>query len=468
MIENTIQYLEKNNRTYWGLCSPVEKTQYQDLLKEMAEYIQDQSSSYTGVEEEWQTQVNRIKKEWDGYSSHGEFLGALTDLSYYLKEGHSMILPQMVLGNENGEGAPLIQFLEYRSTRIGASLVVGKNRELLVADVVEEGNIYHLSPGDHIFAVNGVPWELWRIPLEESGLPIIGSPGADPTARALKWQKSLMMNITLFQTFSVRKTDGSVELVRIDPSVQPVPIPSFPVSLPAFSTEIPSSHRALQAGILKDRNIAYIHIDYFDQEVPDWGGLKRWDPDKTSFSREFLRIIESVEDTEGLILDLRGHSGGLWQVSFAGLSRLVENPAQELFFRAYAYEAGDLVPAPLFEKPFEREEPDQVYPHPIVVLCDADTISGGDFFAAICAEYPRIRVMGEAHNGSFLGVEKPQGFHAGELWAYAFLPRYLWTGYHGSSLLRENFLDEQIFYDAKDLAEGQDTYLLRALEWIDS
>jgi len=467
MIEKTIAFLEENNRTYWGECSPEDQQQYQELLEKMARYIELQSSSYMGMEEEWAQHLARVKKESPFYTTRGEFNGALTDLAYYLKEGHSMVFPQTLLGNEYGEGAPLINFQESRYTRMGASLVVGEGNELLVSQIVEGKNLYHLSPGDRIVAVNGVPWEEWRIPLEESLLPVLGSPGGNPRARSIRWQKSLMMNITLFQDFTVEKQDGNLEWNYIDRGAEPVLIPSYPVQLPALEEKLSSTHKALQAGILKDSHIGYIHISYFDQEVPQRGGLEKWEPDNTHFSREFYRIIDELKHTEGLILDLRGHSGGLWQVSFAGLSLLVENPGQDFFFRAYSYRDGELQLAPEFEKAFPADQPDQTYSFPIVLLCDADTVSGGDFFMALAAEYPSMTVMGEAHNGSFLGVEKPRGFHAGDHWVYGVFPEYLWTGADGSSLLRRNFLDKQIAYRREELARGEDSFILRAREMIE-
>lgn len=467
MIEKTIGFLEENNRTYWGNCSPAEQAQYRELLNRMADYIQLQSSSYIGVEEEWMQHLTRLREDSRSYTTRGEFNGALTDLAYYLEEGHSMVFPQTLLGNEYGIGAPLINFQESRHTRMGASLVVGQSNEILVSQIVEGHNLYSLSPGDRIVAVNGVPWEDWRIPLEESLLPVIGSPGGNPQARSIKWQKALMMNITLFQDFTVEKLDGSLEWFDIDKGVEPVPVPSYPVRIPQFGIDLQPSHKALQAGILKDSRIGYIHIDYFDHEVPQRGGLEKWDPGNTSFSREFYRLVKELQNTEGLILDLRGHSGGLWQVAFEGLSLLVKNPEEELFFKAYSYREGTLLPAPEFEKPFPEDHPDQSYTFPIVVLCDVDTVSGGDFFMALAAEYPSITVIGEAHNGSFLGVEKPRGFHAGDNWVYGVFPEYLWTGYDGSSLLRHNFLDARIAYSREELARGEDSYILRALEIIE-
>ncbi len=470
MIQETIRFLEENNNSYWGLLSGDDRSAYLRLYDELSSEIERSCVSFINLDLDWLTLKKEIGDDIASADSHGAALGALSRLTYYLKEGHTMIIPErLVMNNNLKSGALCISLSGFNINPLGTWITPCKDNRLVVSRVFDNSPPYSWEAGDEIIALNGIPWQEWRQPLEQSSLPIIGSAGANATAVNLNWQKSIMRNIHLFSTVTIRrKASGTIDSVKIPDREftageqyreAPFPIIFVPGS------EIGKNYDALDGGILPEKNIGYIRVNYFDQEIKD---LKSWDPSRTRFYKEFRDAVASLLDTEGIILDFRNHGGGMHQVSYGGLELLVKNPDDMQFYDVFEKTGPDTYSRYLLlTHKFQGQNPDTVFGKKVVVLTGSECVSGGDFFTAIASGFEEITVMGTANNGSFSGHMDDKVYREGDIKIFAVLPSIIWYRHNTkNSDLRKSFVEKYIEYNADDITRGKDTLLQAAVDFI--
>lgn len=470
MIDKTIRFLESNSLSYWGTLTDQERSDYLALFDSLSSEIEGTCVSFENLDLDWVGLKENQRKQVVEARGHGEALGALTRLTYYLHEGHSMLLPErLIMGNNLQTGAPCISLSGFNIDLMGAWITPSEGNRLIISRVFDPSLPYSWERGDEIIALNGIPWQEWRDPLESSSLPIIGSAGANEDAVNMNWQKSLIRNFHLFTTVTVKRySTGKTERIRIlqkEFSIReaykeaPFPVEYQP------GTEIGKRYAPLEGGRLRDSNIGYIRILYFDQQIKN---LDSWDPSRTRFYKEFRIAVASLMDTDGIILDLRHHGGGMHQVSYGGLELLVTNPEERRFYDVFEKTGPEEYrPFPLLEKPFPAQNPDSFFSGRIVVITGSECVSGGDLFTAIASECPEITVVGTANNGSFAGHMDDRVFQEGDIRVFAMIPRLIWyrEGTENADL-RKSFVDLYKEYNADDIAQGTDTLLNEAQDLI--
>ena len=123
------------------------------------------------------------------------------------------------------------------------------------------------------------------------------------------------------------------------------------------------------------RNIGYIWFNHFAAPV----------------DKKFSKALETMKDTSGLIVDVRGNPGGYFRILDAIIASLITEkmPLYRFQFRDNAIER-TLIPC---EHPYTK---------PVVVLVDVTTTSAGELFAACLQAIGRAVIVGERSPGYLL------------------------------------------------------------------
>ncbi len=154
-------------------------------------------------------------------------------------------------------------------------------------------------------------------------------------------------------------------------------------------THTESIVRAERAGrVVLDDSLPPFFIDFEAKRLDGDIGYIRFNAFLPPVDTEFPQAIESMSDTAGLIIDLRGNHGGVFFVRKALAEKLVGEPT--LFWR---YERRDGI-REVYLEPAER-----VYEGPVVVLIDVLSISSAEEFAGGLQAIGRAVIVGERSPG---------------------------------------------------------------------
>lgn len=208
-------------------------------------------------------------------------------------------------------------------------------------------------------------------------------------------------------------------------------------------------------GTFANDNIGYINVlsfnDYTDNAVEPAPMLSVLDGTIES-------ALTKIQDTEGLVIDLRFNGGGFPFLA-TGLTQHFTGQEQLGFISSVRY--GDQFTP---EEEFFIEPKAPIYEKPIVVLISNTTASAAEKAAIILREFPHVTLIGESTQGMLSG----------------YFPRTLNNGIHYSlsntrllSATREDFEKigippdiETSFSLKEDREKGIDKGIDAALEWL--
>ncbi len=157
--------------------------------------------------------------------------------------------------------------------------------------------------------------------------------------------------------------------------------------LEADFTTIKNSEGDLIHGMVKDKNIAYIHLPHFVSQ-----GNEEWHLD-------FDNVINSFSETEGLILDLRNNFGGI-----TAINRYISGRFAATKELAFYVRTKNGVGANDFDEPTDYYmEPKGANPYtkPIVVLINKATRSSGEEVVLYFETQNHIKIIGEPTSNAF-------------------------------------------------------------------
>jgi carboxyl-terminal processing protease len=179
------------------------------------------------------------------------------------------------------------------------------------------------------------------------------------------------------------------------------------------------------------------------------------------------RAFKILQFTPGLIIDLRGNSGGSEALSFAMMDELLAGPVKvgkhvtrngkppSLFFGMIAVSKLDLV----------LEGSERPYTAPVVVLLDAGSASASELFAGTLQGMGRVSVIGQTSCGCLLVYYGYANVPGGGALAYSesdFAPVY------GQRIEGRGVLpDIAVVNRRADLLAGRDQVLLTAEKFLD-
>jgi hypothetical protein len=368
---------------------------------------------------------------------------------------------------------------------IGACYTVTEGEEMVITEIdPEEENPYNFKKGDEIVGFNGIPWAEWLPHLMEANIPVVGSPASNKDAIWYKMLRLGMTNVNLFEKINIKRVDtGEIETMNIVfipfSFTEYYPCPDYIGNVKGILRPKVSVFRGLgdtiTYGVMEDENIGYMYITECPSGFQDKEGTSAWDAYDTEWSKEFNRIVlELMDGTDGIIIDLRYNVGGRNETFYLGLSKLIDNPEDIDIFTMLArdYNNPDIL---ALEEIGTAETvlkgDDQDYDKPVVILTGPDCISACDFLIAFFDKFPNeFTIIGKENNGSFTGVSGTT-YDLGEDTVSRYIPVQVGAYKLGEDdfeilLRRSDFLDEFVWHTKESIINDIDNVRQRAIEII--
>ena len=509
MIAAKITHLEEINRRFYGDV-PGSPEQRQEVFTELWNILDDYFAAFNRLDIDWDAFYEQNIEAIGNADSYGEYAYVITNMGYVLQEAHTFTEPSR-LTNAKERGfleAVVLRYIPWFEVSgfdslLGGCYTVTSEDELVFYQIQEDRfNPYHLQIGDEFIGFNGVSWSDWIPALQASRLPRSGSPAANDDSLEYHLLRSGMQNAYLFESINIRRVDtGRVETLDIVPVslsssmrcsdwISPYGWVSSSDPIHPVSVE---EDDAFVYGVLQDENIGYMVF------------MKFYLPE--GFESEFERAVNDLMSTDGLIIDLRGTSGGNFNVSdFSALAHLVRGTEDRYLFswavnslssedrsaledihsgwgedcqNAIASDRFDI--AGLCERAsgynrlntvLRADDPDEFYTKPITVLIGPYCFSACDYFVYFLSQFPEITIIGKNSNGSATSLN---------IWwrtyDYPELNESVLMGFPAAAvydvnepsidhLARRSFVDHEVWLTKEDVIMGIDTVLEYAIQYI--
>ena len=416
---------------------------------------------------DWDSLKNKYRPEVVNGVSRGRFNAIMNHISLALHEAHTFVYEDDIEHDVLEPGVPLMRgYAYYNNNHFGAALTPLADSSLLVYKAVENHPL-GLEPGDRVLGYEGVPWKLLYKELLSYELPIqLHYYGSTKESEQHTWLSTAGMNWHLFDTLDVIKYNSGDTLhlptnLLIGQNMEL--LGEEQIAVPGVNFPDLNNKEAISWGIVEGTNIGYIYTYGWEREY-----------NSQKFETAIIDFMYN-HDTEGLIIDTRLDMGGIPILYVNGLKHLFNFNIAELVTDMRSdpnNHFGFTQASPNFPVSFEIEAinatPD-IYDKPIAILTGPGSYSVGDRFPFIARFHPYARTFGKPTNGAFSAFDNSaDSFDLATGWSV------LYANYNSYSLDEPfNYLthwapdvDEDVWFDADDVANGEDTVVKRAIEWI--
>jgi len=446
--------------TTWGPGLPLaEKQQIFNAYVSKIEEKFDGFESLGLTPETWDTLKDYYYTKIESTTSKGRFSAIMTHLSTPLRDGHTYAFDDVVVLNTPLN--PKVPLLVLNAgwvnvDHFGAVLTCLPDSSIMVLRVVDNHPL-NLEPGDIIIGYNGANWKDILEELLEAELPIAPfSVGAETAFRDALFL-SAGMNWHLFDTIDILK-HSTGETLHL--SVYPLLNLNTPPMLNNEQLEISNipfpnywNGEIVTYGILPNSNIGFVYV------FSEWPTAPA--------EQQFYEAILALQNTDGLIIDMRWNQGGwaLWQSAFGILSNEVTYSIDD----AYRCSASTWSLCPVNDTLTYRlaGNPPEQYDQPVAVLLGPTCFSMGDINAYRLTYLSTTKTFGKSTAASLGWNEYILNFSDWTL-------RYSISDmYHlkqpGNYLNRQEFpIEYPVWFDPYDVANGDDTVVDEALEWMNN
>ena len=394
--------------------------------------------------------------------SRGRFAAIMSHFGYRLKDLHTWVYDTPVSFTPLNKGTPLLVVGQWGVNRhFGALLTPLPDSTLLVYRTVPNHPI-GLEPGDIVLGYDGVPWNDLYPQLLDAELPLALNSFNAGTDEANDYYllQAAGLNWHLFDTIDIVKY-GTGEAQHFQTGLlagQTLNLwGSEQLDIPGV-TWPPRLVDRVSWGVVDNTNIGYVY-------VTSW----TFDP-QYNIRVEFFNAIDSLmhhTETDGIILDFRYNTGG-GALAQDGLELLFNEVTTTVGFKARrgTPDHFDLIEDPLrnWQNLIIQADPTTFYGKPIAVLIGPGAISAGELEAIRTDFHPNARLFGRAASGGNSGSDIIT-LHSDWFASRASGPVYYRdTGELLSHLALQP--DEPVWFAQEDVANGIDTIVKAAMDWI--
>jgi hypothetical protein len=410
----------------------------------------------------WDSLVIAYRQEVEDTVSRGRFAAIMHQLCLALKEAHTYADDDFVMnGYPLTPGLPLLVVGGWgNNTHFGAGLTPLPDSNLLVYETIQN-HVLGIMPGDIMLGYDGFLWKDLYQEMITVQMPVWGWWwGCSESAHSHSWLMSAGMNWHLFDTIDIVKYSTS-DTLHLATSILEGQTESFYCSEQLEITGVPKpdifNQELFSYGIIDGTDIGYIY---------GWGWF--WDAEN-----EFYQAVSDIMfnyETSGLIIDFRMNYGGNMFLSNLGLELLFNtqdttigfvgrnDPDDHCFW-------GNVAPPGIY---VIQGDTGTYYDKPIAVLTGPGAVSSGDQVALRMKFHPMTKVFGKSTTAAF---NAPTNINLGNPdWTgrYASADAYLVSD-PDNNLTHEEFeVDEYVWHNPEDVAQGIDAVVQAAVDWIDS
>jgi hypothetical protein len=409
----------------------------------------------------WNSLKSNFRSKINSTTSRGIFASIMAQFAMSLRDAHTWAWDTVVTFTALNPGVPILVLYPFATAEhFGAVLTALPDSTALVLRTVPNHPL-GLQPGDIVLGYEGVPWKNLVTELLEAQLPVFSTGVGSASAQINSFIRNVGNNWHLFDTIDILKHSTgetvhiSVQLLLNLPSDpmmgnEQLEIPGIPFSFYRGWPWQPTG-QLLAFGKLPSENIGYIRL---------FGELPSNAADPL-----FAAAVDSLWNTEGLIIDLRWNSGG-WSLFTEAFARMF---SQNLLTIEDAYRASPtnftLVPAGnsnWFQIPGIAGS---LFDRPIAVLLGPTCVSMGDITAQRLLYHPMVRFFGKSSIASLGDNTDVSGYP--NWWLHHSLSDMFHTSPPRVYLNRKEFpVDESVWFNPDDVASGIDPVLTKALDWI--
>jgi hypothetical protein len=456
-------YKSKNNWQYiidttWGPGLPL--AEKQQIFNAYATSIREQFDGFESLQmnlNSWDSLRVHYDSMIDDSTSKGGFSAIMTRFSMEFHDLHTYAYDDSVVFSPLNPGIPVLILGSYSLTveHFGAVITALPDSSLLILRTLS-GHPLNLEPGDILLGYEGIPWKILVNELLDAGLPIVGRWGGAPSAYTDEILLGAGLNWHLFDTIDILKhSTGDTVHLSVNPLLNLPPINMLnneQLPIPGISFPDYHSGQYVSYGIIEGTNIGYIYLTHEVEGISD---------------QQFYEAITALFETDALIIDMRLNFGG-WAFFNSSL-QLLFNDSHLTIEDAYRCNINDFTLCPSGNSNVFRVPgiPNTLYDRPIAVLLGPTCVSMGDITAQRLKYHPMVRFFGKSSAASLgdnvfianypdwtIRYSISDMFHVSEPGAY---------------LNRTEFpINYPVWFNPDDVANGYDTVVEEALEWINN
>ncbi|HET6557237.1 MAG TPA: hypothetical protein VFG54_07975, partial [Prolixibacteraceae bacterium] len=392
--------------TTWGPGDPLNKKQL--IFNTFANEVNDKYALFNSLNLDWDSLKNHYLNQITDSTSKGAFAAIMSHFAYELKG--NIARDTTVLYRPLKPGVPvLIVGADYKVERFGAVTTILPDSTTLVLRVAPNHPL-NLEPGDILLGYEGVPWKKLAKELFNAGLPMIATGSMIKSSDKYHSLMGAGLNWHLFSTIDILKySTGDTVHLSLEPmagyhasrmmNIEQIPVPGIPVPVvmpyPEFSDTL------VTFGKLDNTNVGYIYLSsHYPAELAD---------------NQFLKAVDSLKNTDALIIDLRVSSYG-WTF-FDKAFNILYNEYHKTITDAYRCntntfelcQGGEYNALRIF-----GSNPDY-YDRPIAVLLGPSCSGMGDGTAYRLRFHPMVRFFGASTSGGMSHASEIKNFQGWEL-----------------------------------------------------
>jgi hypothetical protein len=444
--------------TTWGPGLPL--AQKQQIFNAYANSIREEFDGFESLqmnENSWDTLRAYYFSMLNSSTSKGGFSAIMSKFSMHLQDLHTYAYNESVVLSPLNPGVPILVISGFIMSvqHFGAVITALPDSSLLILRTVDNHPL-DLEPGDILLGYEGVPWKILVKELLDAGLPAIGKWGGAPSAMSDGLLLGAGMNWHLFDTIDILKhSTGDTVHLSVAPllNLPPIDMPNNEqLSVPGVSFPNLYNQQYVSYGILDGTNIGYIYLCAEVEGISD---------------QQFYEAVLALSETDGIIIDMRLNFGG-WAF-FNNSLKILLNETHLTIEDAYRCNTNDFTLCPsgnsaTFKVP--GNAPD-FYDRPIAIFLGPTCVSMGDVTAQRFRYHPTVRFFAKS-SGASLGDNVLITNYPN--WALKYsISDMFHVNAPGEYLNRREFpINYPVWFDPNDVANGFDTVVEEALEWINN
>lgn len=398
--------------------------------------------------------------------SRGRFAAIMNHFTFKLNELHTWVYDNRVSFTALRKGVPVLVIGQWGTNQhFGAVLTPLPDSTLLVYRALPNHPL-GLVPGDLVLGYDGVLWKNIYPALLEAELPLALNivNAATEEANTYYLLQSAGLNWHLFDTIDIVKY-GTGDTLHFNTNLlaneNRIIWGSEQIDVPGVKWPDRTNGRRVSWGVVSGTKVGYVYVTSWAADA------------QLTILTQFRNAVDSLmhhTETGGIIFDFRFNTGGT-ALARDGLVLLFNQTVPTVGFdrRVRGEDHFAMSPDPL--RPASalviRGDPNTYYDKPIAILIGPGSISAGELEARRLAFHPRARIFGKAAAGGNTGSDNINLGNSDWTAMLATGPQYVVSTheYLSHKALQPH---EEVWFDRDEVAEGTDTVVKAAMNWIAS